>query len=75
MQVNKTDSNDALGPTQIVRTGWYREVTVKGWQAHRVRGLIGAPARLVEVQRTLANPAVLNAAESRLHRGAGLEVR
>ena len=55
MQVNKTDSNDALGLAQIVRTGWYREVAVKGWQAHRVRALIGARARLVEVQRTLAN--------------------
>jgi transposase len=55
MQVNKTDSNDALGLAQIVRTGWYREVTVKGWEAHRIRALIGARARLVDVQRTLAN--------------------
>src|SRR6187397_2621693 len=29
LQVNKTDPNDALGLAQIVRTGWYREVTVK----------------------------------------------
>jgi len=36
MQVNKTDSNDALGLAQIVRTGWYREGAVKGWQAHRI---------------------------------------
>ena len=29
LQVNKTDPNDALGLAQIVRTGWYRGVTVK----------------------------------------------
>jgi transposase len=40
-------------PLDLRRSGWYREVVVKGWQAHRVRALIGA--RLVEAQRTLAN--------------------
>ena len=55
MQVNKTDSNDAHGLAQIVRTGWYREVTVKGWEAHRIRALIGARARVVDVQRTITN--------------------
>jgi transposase len=29
MQVNKTDKNDGYGLVQIVRTGWYREVSVK----------------------------------------------
>jgi transposase len=29
LQMNKTDPNDALGLAHIVRTGWYREVTVK----------------------------------------------
>src|ERR1700680_4590534 len=30
LKVNKTDANDALGLAQIMRVGWYREVTVKG---------------------------------------------
>ncbi len=55
MQINKTDSNDAPGLAQIVRTGWYREVAVKGWEAHRLRALISARAQLVDMQRTLAN--------------------
>jgi transposase len=55
MQINKTDSNDAYGLAQIVRTGWYREVAVKGWEAHRRRALIGARAQLVDMQRTLAS--------------------
>jgi transposase len=55
MQVNKTDSNDAHGLAQIVRTGWYREVAVKGWEAHRLRALIGARAQVVNLQRTVAN--------------------
>jgi hypothetical protein len=30
LQLNKSDANDARGLAQIVRTGWYREVAVKG---------------------------------------------
>ena len=30
LQLNKSDRNDARGLAQIVRTGWYREVAVKG---------------------------------------------
>jgi hypothetical protein len=37
-QLSKSDRNDAGGLAQIVRTGWYREVTVKAgsvsWCAH-----------------------------------------
>jgi Transposase len=41
LKVNKTDANDALGLAQIMRVGWYREVTVKGLdcQAVHVNGL------------------------------------
>jgi transposase len=28
MQVNKTDKNDGYGLAQIVRTDWYKEVSV-----------------------------------------------
>ncbi len=31
MQLNKTDQNDAEGLAQIMRTGWYRAVHVKGF--------------------------------------------
>ena len=34
LQLNKSDRNDARGPTQIVRTGWYREVRVKSVDSH-----------------------------------------
>jgi transposase len=32
---NKTDRNDARGLAQIIRTGWYRAVLVRGRQADR----------------------------------------
>ena len=44
VQVNKTDENDALGLAQLVRTGWYREVTVKSLGSHLLRGVLGARA-------------------------------
>ena len=38
MQINKTDQNDAEGLAQIVRTGWYRSVHVKSFDAARRLG-------------------------------------
>ena len=35
MQFNKNDRNDAEGLAQIVRTGWYRSVHGKSFEAHR----------------------------------------
>ena len=55
MQINKTDANDALGLAQVVRTGWYREVEVKSMEAHLVRSLVVARARLVEIRTKLSN--------------------
>jgi hypothetical protein len=37
VQLDKSDRNDARGLAQIVRTGWYREVAVKGWDNQLVR--------------------------------------
>lgn len=48
MQINKTDSNDAEGLAQIMRTGWYRSVHVKSFGSHRARALLGARVQLVE---------------------------
>ena len=55
LQVNKTDANDALGLAQVVRTGWYREVAVKGMDAQTLRVLLVARAQLVSQRQTLAN--------------------
>jgi transposase len=55
MQVNKTDQNDAEGLAQIMRTGWYRSVHVKSYEAHRARALLGARAQLVGMTTRLSN--------------------
>jgi transposase len=55
MQINKTDQNDAEGLAQIMRTGWYRSVHVKSFDAHRARGLLGARAQLVGMTTRLSN--------------------
>ena len=55
LQLNKTDANDALGLAQIVRTGWYREVAVKGMDASTLRLLLVARAQLVSQRQALAN--------------------
>ncbi len=55
MQINKSDSNDALGLAQIVRTGWYREVKVKAFDSHKVRIAIGARVQLVRMRTDIMN--------------------
>jgi transposase len=37
---NKTDRNDARGIAQIMRTGWFRMVHVKGTESHELRFLL-----------------------------------
>jgi hypothetical protein len=46
LKVNKTDANDALGLAQIMRVGWYREVTVKGLDCQAVPTLLARPLPL-----------------------------
>jgi transposase len=55
LKVNKTDANDALGLAQIMRVGWYREVTVKGLDGQAVRALLVARAQIVSQITTLKN--------------------
>jgi transposase len=55
MQVNKTDKNDAHGLAQIVRTGWYREVSVKSLDSHTVRSMLGVRAQLVGMRVEIMN--------------------
>ncbi len=55
LQMNKSGRNDARGLAQIVRTGWYREVAVKGMDSHLVRSLLTTRAQLVRMRVDLAN--------------------
>jgi transposase len=55
LKVNKTDANDALGLAQIMRVGWYREVTVKGLDCQAVRALLVARGQIVSQMTTLKN--------------------
>jgi len=55
LQLNKSDRNDALGLAQIVRTGWYRQVTVKSMDSQVIRSMITARAQLVRMRVDLAN--------------------
>jgi len=55
LKVNKTDANDAFGLAQIMRVGWYREVTVKGLDCQAVRSLLVARAQIVSQITTLKN--------------------
>jgi len=55
LQANKTDRNDAHGLAQIVRTGWYRAVTMKSLNSHEVRAMLQSRQRLVGMRTTLYN--------------------
>ncbi len=55
MQLNKTDANDAHGPAQVVRTGWFREVGIKSMDAQAQRLLLMARAQLVSQRQAVAN--------------------
>jgi transposase len=55
LKINKTDANDAYGIAQIIRVGWYKEVTVKSMDTHAVRALLAARTQLVCQLTTLKN--------------------
>lgn len=55
MQINKTDQNDAEGLAHIMRTGWYRALHVKSFDAHRARALLGARTQLVGMTTRMSN--------------------
>ncbi len=55
LQVNKTDRNDAQGLAQIVRMGWYREVSVKSMESHAARAMIGVRSQLVGMRTNVVN--------------------
>ncbi len=53
--MNKTDTNDAHGIAQVVRSGWYLPVAVKSMHSCRVRAILAARRQLVEVRTGLYN--------------------
>jgi transposase len=55
LQVNKTDTNDAHGIAQVVRSGWYRPVAIKTMESCRIRALLSARAQLVSIRTGLSN--------------------
>jgi transposase len=55
LQMNKTDRNDALGLAKLVRSGWYREVSVKALDTHRLRAVLFARQQLVGMATGLVN--------------------
>ena len=54
VQINKTDANDAHGLAQVVRTGWFREITIKSMDAQSLRLLLVARAQLVSQRQATA---------------------
>jgi transposase len=55
MKANKTDANDAEGLAHLVRSGWYREVRVKGRDAMLSKALVSARAQLTAMTTDLSN--------------------
>ena len=55
LRPNKTDANDAEGLAQILRLGWHRSVSVKSYEAHRLRAMLGARMQLVNMVTELSN--------------------
>lgn len=55
MQANKTDENDAEGLAQVMRTGWYRAVHVKSFDAQLLRSLLQSRLQLVNMRRDASN--------------------
>jgi transposase len=55
MMPNKTDRHDARGLAQIVRTGWFKAVRIKGHNSYVVRALLTARNALVGIRVRLEN--------------------
>lgn len=55
MRPVKTDRNDAAGLAQIMRTGWFKEVRIKGRDSYQVRSLLTAREMLVRIRVKIEN--------------------
>lgn len=52
---NKTDRNDAQGLAQLVRTGWFKQVTIKSRHGYEVRALLAGRELLVRSRVRIEN--------------------
>src|SRR5690349_24918096 len=52
---NKTDRNDAAGLAQVVRTGWFKQVRIKGRASYEVRALLTGREVLIGIRVKLEN--------------------
>jgi transposase len=71
---NKTDRNDARGIAQIMRTGWFRMVHVKGTESQQVRRC-DRPVRLVRGRQRAVDPVYAVVGVEGLGREGGQEGR
>jgi transposase len=55
MRSNKTDRNDAAGLAQIVRTGWFKQVRIKGRESYEIRALLTGREVLVRTRVKIEN--------------------
>jgi transposase len=55
MMPNKTDRADAAGLARIVRTGWYKSVTIKSRDSYVVRALLATRDVLIGIRVRLEN--------------------
>jgi len=55
VRANKTDRNDAVGLAQIVRTGWFKQVTIKSRISYELRSLLAAREVLVRSRVKIEN--------------------
>jgi transposase len=55
VRANKTDRNDAAGLAQIVRTGWFKQVTIKSRAGYELRSLLAAREVLVRSRVKIEN--------------------
>jgi transposase len=55
MRPNKTDRNDAAGLAQIVRTGWFKQIRIKGRNSYEIRSLLIGREVLVRIRVKLEN--------------------
>ncbi len=49
-RMNKSDRAAAAGLAQLARTGWYREVHIKSEASDRLRLLLGARGRMIDIR-------------------------
>jgi hypothetical protein len=80
LRINKTDRNDAVGLAELLVSGWYKRVTAKSLDSHRVRTVLNNRALLVGIRQDLENqeaaPAVYRMPKARgFARGHHLDAR